>query len=400
MISSQALGKTAHRLRRFGLAHRCLRWFRRVLGTSLSEAVLEFARVIWRNSDSFGPPSAHFSLYQALRTGDPHIRGRVLATDQGTPRAMPSSLLVRSGLHQHKEQPWPIFWGEIPKARLVNQSLALLQPGKRLAIESVYGLERIRTDPAFRYFRLAGSKHLDGPWTSIVSRWVPVHGPCNYTHWLLDALPRLALLDDLPPETSIIVPGSLSGWQKESLELMGVFDRCRPTSEEHLLIDRYYFSSPTAMLDCYNPYGVKFLRDIFLSKDMFCEGPRRFVLKRAGKWRPAANEAEMYRLFEKYGWAVIDTERLTFAQEVALFNHADAVAGLLGSGLTNVVFCRPGCSVIHIVPDFCLDGWLDWIVQVVGCNYEFVVCESDYRQSFNVDLQWLESALQRLDRTA
>ena len=397
MITSPAFAKAAHRLRRLGIVHRWLRWFRRVFVAGVAEAILEFSRFVWHNSPSFGPPAASFSLYQALRTCDPPLRGRVLLTDQGAPRATSDSLLVRSGFHQHKEQPWPVFWCQIPQARLVSQSLALLQPPKRLAVESVYGLDRIRTDPAFRYFRLPPPRHLDGPWTSIISKWVPLRGPCNYTHWLLDALPRLAALHEFPPETGIIVPRSLAAWQKESLQLIGVLDRCRFTEEENLLIDTYYFSSPTAMLDCYNPYAVNFLRQTFLPKrDAAFRSPARFVLKRTGKWRPATNEAEMYRLFEQHGWSVIDTEQLTFAQEVALFNGAEAVAGLLGSGLTNVVFCKPECSVLHIAPDFVLDGWLDWIVQAVGCRYEFAVCQSDYRQSFSVDLQWLKGALDRI----
>ncbi len=397
MIGSQRRAKTAHGLRRLGLIHRCLRWVRRRLWAGFVEAVVEFGRVVWSDCPSFGPPAASFSLYQALRTCDPPLRGRVILTDQGVPELTADSWMVQGLFHHHKRQPWPIFWCELRQMRLVTQSLSILQSPKCLAVESVYGLEHMRSDPAFRCFSLPATRHLAGHWTSIVSRWVPTRGPCNYTHWLLDALPRLALLNEFPPDTGIIVPGSLAGWQKETLALMGVLDRCRLTEEENLLVDSYYFSSPTALLDCYNPYAVNFLRQTFLPKrDTSFRGPTRFVLKRTGKWRPAANEAEMYRLFEQHGWSVIDTEQLTFAQEVALFNGADAIAGLLGSGMTNVVFCNPGCSVLQIAPDFMLDGWLDWIVQVVGCNYEFAVCQSDYRQSFSVDLHWLKQAVERI----
>jgi len=397
MIGSQRFGKAAHSLRRLGIIHRFLRWLRRGLWAGFVEAVVEFSRFVWRESPSFGPPATAFSLYQALRTCDPPLRGRVVLNDQGVPSLNGASLMVKGLFHHHKRQPWPVFWCELKETRLVTQSLAIVQSPKCLAVESVYGPEHMRGDPAFRYFSLPAPRRLAGHWTSIVSRWVPTRGPCNYTHWLLDALPRLALLDEFPPDTGIIVPRSLAGWQKESLALMGVLDRCRPTDEENLLVDSYYFSSPTAMLDCYNPYAVNFLRQTFIpGRDTSYRGPARFVLKRTGKWRSAANEAEMYRLFEQNGWSVIDTEQLTFAQEVALFHGAEAVAGLLGSGLTNVVFCKPGCSVLQIAPDFVLDGWLDWIVQVVGCRYEFAVCQSDYQQSFSVDLQWLKGALDRI----
>ena len=397
MIGSQRFAKTAHGLRHLGIMHRGLRWLRRRLWAGLLEAIVEFGRFVWSDRASFGPPVASFSLYQVLRTCDPALRGRVILTDQGVPKLTPDSMMVQGLFHHHKRQPWPVFWCELKESHLVTQSLAIVQPHKSLAMESAYGLEHMRSDPAFRYFSLPSTQRLAGNWTSIVSRWVPTRGPCNYTHWLLDALPRLAVLDEFPPDTGIIVPQSLAVWQKESLALMGVLDRCRLTEEENLVVDSYYFSSPTAMLDCYNPYAVNFLRKTFLPKrDTGFRGPRRFVLKRTGKWRPAMNEAEMYRLFEQHGWCVVDTEKLSFAQEVALFNDAEAVAGLLGSGMTNVVFCKSGCSVLQIAPDFLLDGWLDWIVQVVGCNYELAVCRSDYQQAFSIDLQWLEKALHRI----
>jgi len=55
--------------------------------------------------------------------------------------------------------------------------------------------------------------------------------------------------------------------------------------------------------------------------------------------------------FQKLGWVVIDTETLTFAQEIELFANAEAFAGVLGSGFTNAIWSRPGCKVITFVAD-------------------------------------------------
>ena len=93
-------------------------------------------------------------------------------------------------------------------------------------------------------------------------------------------------------------------------------------------------ASPTAMIDCYNPFGVNFLREKFLPKmDKNYSGPKKFVIHRSNKSRGIVNEAEVYDFFRKLGWEIVDTEKLTFAQEIKLFNDAEAVTGVFGSGL-------------------------------------------------------------------
>jgi hypothetical protein len=311
------------------------------------------------------------------------------------------SLLVTGGYGQHKEQPWPIFWSEHAGARLVTESLALLAGGKRICLESVYGHPRLRDDPACRFFHLPPAQKLAGNWTSIVSRWVPTEGKYmgmsmpNYTHWILDALPRLALLSELPADTKIIVPADLHRNQKESLALLGLWDRCRPTTERHLEIERYFFSSPTTMLQGYNPYGIDFLRRGFLSKhDKSFSGPKRFFVRRVGLSREPLNAAELEKFFEDRGWTPIDAVKLSFAQQVQLFHEAESIAGMFGSAFTNCVFCKPGCEVIPIMPtQFGLDGFLEWIGQVAGFNFRPIIIENDYTHRFSVDLDLIEKHL-------
>ena len=135
---------------------------------------------------------------------------------------------------------------------------------KLLCRESVYGDVFMWDDPAWNYFCLPKVTRLKGNWTSLVSRWVPNDNVPTFSHWIMDALPRLALLSEFPSDTKILVPARLAGYQKETLKLLGLLDRCRHTPENHLLLENYYFSPPTAQIACYNPYAVQFLRQTFL----------------------------------------------------------------------------------------------------------------------------------------
>ena len=340
-----------------------------------------------------GPPKGSFSIYQSWLNENCRPR-RILLTDQGAPKVTPDSLMVISGMQQHTSQPWPIFWSHHKNARLVASSLALMDGRKRLCRESAFGDVCVEDDPAWRYWTLPRPVVLAGNWTSLVSRWCKNFRPPEFTHWMLDALPRLAMLAEFPPDTKILVPGRLAGYQKESLKLLGLLDRVRPTPERHVVVENYYFASPTAMIDCYNPFGVNFLREKFLPlADQSYSGPKKFLIHRANKSRGIINETEVYEFFHQLGWEVVDTEKLTFAQEIKLFHDAEAISGVSGSGFTNIVWCRPGCKVLPLVADSWPDGYAEWIAQVIGAEFHYRMFPSDHAMRAQIDLRTVAELL-------
>jgi capsular polysaccharide biosynthesis protein len=183
--------------------------------------------------------------------------------------------------------------------------------------------------------------------------------------------------------------------QLETLKLLGVADRCRPVTEPHLQVENYYFSSFTTMLQGYNPYGIDFLRRTFLPKKAAAyAGPKKFFIQRLGLSREPLNRVEIETLFTDCGWTIVDVMQLTFAEQVKLFAEAEAIAGMFGSGFTNCVFCPPGCEVMAIMPtDFGLDGYVEWIAQVVGFHWQAIIVPGSYNYRYSVDpapvKQWL-----------
>lgn len=342
-----------------------------------------------------GPPKNSFSVFQS--TAAQNCRpSRVVLTDQGAPAVGPESLMVVSGLSQHNSQPWPIFWSHHPNARLVGSTLAWMNKDKWLCREAVYGDVALVDDPAWRYAFLPKPVFLPGNWTSIVSRWCQNTGAAPFSHWIMDALPRLALLSEFPPDTKILVPRALAGYQKEMLKMLGLLDRVRCSPEKHIVVENYYFSSPTSMISCYSPYAIKWLRATFLPHaDKSYNGPRRFVIERKGKTRGIKNEAEVNDYFQKLGWALIDTEKLTFAQELQLFSNAEAIAGIFGSGFTNAIWSPPGCKVITFVADDFVDGGVESHCVVNNINYFWRIFPSDHAQMAMIDLAEVKKLLRK-----
>lgn len=376
------------RSRRHPALHRPLRKIRQLLTEQIPALLVDLLRVLAPESTlHFGAPKSSFSVYQSLHFED-RRPGRVLLSDQDAPRVSPDSLMVLSRMQQHACQPWPVFWSRHQNARLVASTLALLDGRKRVCRESVYGDICLKDDPAWNYVRLPKAVSLPGNWTSVVSRWCPNDGVPTFTHWILDALPRLAMLVEFPPDTKILVPAKLAGYQMETLKLLGLLDRVRHAPERHLRVENYFFAAPTAMIDSYNPFGVNFLRAQFLPKmDHNYSGPKKFLIHRANKSRGIVNEAEVYEFFRNRGWEIIDTEKLTFAQEIKLFNDAEAITGVFGSGFTNAIWCRPGCKLLPFVADCWLDGYVEWIAQVVGAEFHCRIFPSDHAMRAQVDLK-------------
>jgi Glycosyltransferase 61 len=111
--------------------------------------------------------------------------------------------------------------------------------------------------------------------------------------------------------------------------MLGLLDRCRWTKEKHLRLENYYFSSPTTMIDCYNPYAVNWLRKTFLPPvNVVRPTPKRFFIRRFGNNRNMTNESKVLDLFRELGWEIIDAGEWSFPDQIWLFSNAEAICGI------------------------------------------------------------------------
>lgn len=388
-------------LQRQPLLHRPLSWLNRRIVAFISNLFFlvfyDCLRTLFFLSSRFGPAHGWYSAYQLIRRGDPRLEGRIVLEAQGAPVVGADSILARCGRNQHLEQPWPIFWSRHHNARLLGSSLVHINEQKQLCVEAAYGPGRVKSDPAYHCCGARSPLRLEGPWTSLVSKWVPMNRVSPYAHWLLEALPRLALLHEFPSETRILVPPHRSRYQVESLNFMGLRERSRLTTENHLIIEDYYFSTQPTMICCYSPYAVDFLRSSFLALAGSAPAtPLRFFVRRTGSWRNIVNEVEVLTFFQKAGWSVVDTAAIGFKEQVQLFARAEAVCGVHGSGLANIVWCRRGSKVIELFADRYLGSDQEWISECIGVEYYPLIFGSDYKFNAMVDLGRLRRLLSSL----
>ncbi len=339
------------------------------------------ARALFPGTIPLGLPRGIFSLDSLVREGA--IHGRIVCDCQRLPKFPEDSMVRRCGMKQDDYQPWPIFWGQLSGIHLVGPTLALMNNQVRLALESLFR-PTYYEDPAYRSWRRPAPTYLDGTWTSLV---IPFGK--GYYHWLLDALPRLAILEEFPAETRILVPAQLESYQRESLALLGLQDRIRPTPETHLILENYFFSAPTGMTGAMNPYAVNAVRTMVLKKFPSSSGAprRRFYIPRTGTRMPINSEA-ICDFFGSIGWEIIRPEKLTFTEQVTLFSQAEAICADHGAALTNLLFAPSDCRVLELFADNFLNACYEVICAAREIKHRYIIFPADdeYRPSADIEL--------------
>jgi len=85
-----------------------------------------------------------------------------------------------------------------------------------------------------------------------------------------------------------------------------------------------------------------------------------------------ANEAEVLEFFEKAGWTIVDLVNLSFAEQIAWFAGAEAIAGIHGSGMTNTLWSPRGCKIIELFCDQYIAGDAEWYRPMHGRGTSYV----------------------------
>jgi capsular polysaccharide biosynthesis protein len=207
-----------------------------------------------------------------------------------------------------------------------------------------------------------------------------VRGDVSYYHYLVDVLPRLALLEELEvvPE-KLYVPASLSH-QQQVLELLGISservidaDVVRHLQAETLVVP----GLPDSDLKT-PPWVVSFLRERLLPSPAQRVAGRRLYVTRGRRRgsRIVTNEDDVLTALEPRGFTVTDPGQLPVAEQIRAFAEAEWIVAPHGAALTNLAFASPGASVVELLaPDY-VQGCYWKISQCVqGVEYRYLVGE-------------------------
>jgi capsular polysaccharide biosynthesis protein len=97
--------------------------------------------------------------------------------------------------------------------------------------------------------------------------------------------------------------------------------------------------------------------------------PRRFHIVRQGDLRKLVNEPEIIALSAAYGFEAATPESLSMAEQAALFNQAEAILGVKGAAMTNILFAKADCRVMLMSPGSFIDPFFWDIASTRGIAY-------------------------------
>lgn len=181
----------------------------------------------------------------------------------------------------------------------------------------------------------------------------------NYYHWMIDVLPRIALLQASGLRLNYIdwflVNSKCYPFQSATLEALGVPCQKVIASDRHTHIqaDQLVVPSFPDALGWPAPWALAFLRQQFLPlverSTLSTPFPERIYISRTtASHRRVLNEVEVIRQLESHGFVSIQLESLSFVDQIALFANARIIVAPHGGGLTNMIFCRAKTTIIEL----------------------------------------------------
>lgn len=188
---------------------------------------------------------------------------------------------------------------------------------------------------------------------------VDCHFTDNYGHNLLEALPRLMLLDQAPAGIEIATSIPPSRTINTLIGGLGIDPARVRYYREPLFCRRAYLPDGLVHLErSLHPLAREaFSRLRRLGDGSSAERPERVFVSRSriGR-RRLVNEAAIEAIFERHGFRIVHPELLPIEEQIALFSGAAMIAGLGGSAMHSTIFSLPDTKVLMV-------SSLEWFVE-------------------------------------
>lgn len=302
--------------------------------------------------------------YRCRMSADIHGPQTYSFADPCTPSAR-----IRDEFGRLREGQLPAFRTvAFDRASIVSRNL-LLVPASRDCVVADSGVtpERLWRTLQEDALKLRPGKNLRGEYLLAVDRW-SVH---YYYHWMIETLSRFLALEHLGPRVKALIPRGAPSYMIRALELIGVGrDRLVEFDNRRWCVDCCHFATKPYSGFTVSPSEVCELRRRFHSAvEPAADGPGKVYISRGKcRHRRLANEHELAGTLSREGIATVYAEDLDLDQKIALLSRVDTVVAPFGSGLANLVFCRPGTHVICLYDEAFFDECVYTLSEALGLS--------------------------------
>jgi capsular polysaccharide biosynthesis protein len=220
------------------------------------------------------------------------------------------------------------------------------------------------------------------PISSLRGKWVALtgQGAEGYFHWMLDTLPRLAILQRLIPEPDgYLVPQQAANFARESLTLAGIpHNQIRLVGPgDHIRADALAVASAPSVPGNPPPWAIAFLRERLITSVSPANAPqrRRLVISRENaSCRRILNIGDLMCALEPLGFELVEFEKHSLRSQITLCQETSHIVAPHGAGLTNLAFCGKGARVLELFGDDYVNVCFYALADIVGLDYTFAIC--------------------------
>lgn len=202
----------------------------------------------------------------------------------------------------------------------------------------------------------------------------------NIWHYLFDSMPKIKLAQDAGfrlDSFDWVVVHSLAGKiERKVLERLGVPNakvieaRMAPwiQAEELTFVTLGCLLPP-------DPWVLDWLRSNFLPRParLARKGRKLFISRAEASRRRFLNEEPLRAVLESNGFETVRLETLGFEEQVAVMREAEAIVAPHGAGLTNLVWCEPGTTVVELFANEYVSGCYWAIAEMLQLQYFYEV---------------------------
>lgn len=192
-----------------------------------------------------------------------------------------------------------------------------------------------------------------------------------YFHWLMEIFPRLILLSiaDMPFD-KVIMYDKVLPFHLESLGKLGI----RPSQIvpcgrlDMIQADELLLPSYTAHADSPHLDMVQYVADLFPHPP---QPELNIYWARSRKGNPRLiNEEDLFPIMERYGFQILYPEDYTIGEQAEIIRKTRYFLSVHCSGLTNIIFCPPGATIIEIMQQGAETPIFERLAQNCGLNFK------------------------------
>jgi capsular polysaccharide biosynthesis protein len=202
----------------------------------------------------------------------------------------------------------------------------------------------------------------------------------NYGHWLIEMMPMAKVARDhikLAGARYIVSDeaGALGSVVEQSMNMIGVAssDLRRTSREPHWFEELIVVTGLTQHGIFMSPRVFEAI-DAMTASVPYEQSGKIYASRRQMSYRKFVDEDEIETIMGGNGYRTRDTGAMKFSEQISLFKGADAVTGVMGAALTNIVFCGPGTKVVNLAPAKQAGSFFWLIAAQRGLDYTDVRC--------------------------